>query len=433
MRMQECPHCGADNSLKRKACYHCQRPLNPPNEDSPKPAASSRWEAIEPLSAAPKPRVLRPAQDGFSSPDKPVPAKSEETARPASYMPMVRSSLKHVRRMGIFFQQLHTLVRSGIPLASAGRELSHQAPRALRGLAAEMTEAAEQGKPISSVMERHRDLLYPWHIGLVHAAEAAGFLPEAFGQIAHAYELEWETRAALRLRLFFYVVLGLPGILLAMPAIMMLREPIPAKGWTAQLVMDSLLHHARTVSLPIVIVLVAGVLIWQALTATVWFQGVQQRVVLRLPLVGKVAKAAALDRYLATLGLMLRGGGAVGEAAEQAALAAGNSVLTPKLLALGPALREGVPVAEALASTGEFDRETLGMAATGEMSGSLPDMLARAAGYYREEHDAKRRMLIRTAQVLLGVAWLCVAGAVLLFAVRSYFDFAFRVFDWMLE
>jgi general secretion pathway protein F len=178
---------------------------------------------------------------------------------------------------------------------------------------------------------------------------------------------------------------------------------------------------------------VAGFLVWQALTATAWFQGVQQRVVLRLPLVGKVARAAALDRYLATLGLMLRGGVAVGEAAEQAALAAGNAVLTPKLLALGPALREGVPVAEALASTREFDRETLGMAATGEMSGSLPAMLARAAGYYREEHDAKRRMLIRTAQVLFGVAWLCVGGAVLLFAVRSYFDFAFRVFDWMLE
>jgi len=433
MRMEKCPHCGADNSIKRKACYQCQQPLSPPNEDSPKLAASSRWEAIKPLSAAPKQRVLRPAQDGFSSPDKPVPAKGKASARPVSYMPVMRSSLRHVRRMGMFFHQLHTLVRSGIPLASAGRELSYQAPGALRGLAAEMTEAAEQGKPVSSVMERHQDLFYPWHIGLVHAAEAAGFLPEAFEQIAHAYELEWETRAALRLRLFFYVVLGLPGILLAMPAILMLREPIPTEGWTLPLVTDSLLHHARTVSLPIVIVLVAGFLVWQALTATAWFQGVQQRVVLRLPLVGKVARTAALDRYLATLGLMLRGGVAVGEAAEQAALAAGNAVLTPKLLALAPALREGVPVAEALASTGDFDRETLGMAATGEMSGSLPAMLARAAGYYREEHDAKRRMLIKAAQVLLGVAWLCVAGAVLLFAVRSYFDFAFRVFDWMLE
>jgi general secretion pathway protein F len=348
-------------------------------------------------------------------------------------MPTVRSALGHVRRMGMFFRELETLTRSGITLAAAFGEMERRAPGNLRGLAREMGSAVQSGQPVSSVMERHRDLFYPWHIGVVRAAQAGGFLPEAFDQIARAYEVEWETRSALRLRLLFYVAFGVPGVLLAIPSIMMLAEPIPRDGWTPALVVASVVRHFRTVSVPIAIGLVAAAVVWQALSATAWFQGVQQRVVLGLPIVGRAARAAALERYMAILGLMLRGGVPAGEAAEEAALAAGNVVLTPHLQGVAAALREGTPLAQTLAATRLFDGDTISMASAGEVAGSLPDMLARAAGYYRAENEAKRRMLLRVAQVTFGVIWLSLMGAVFIIAVRTYFDFAFRVYDWMLE
>jgi len=335
--------------------------------------------------------------------------------------------------MGVFFRELHALLQSGIALSAACRELTRRAPALLRGVAAEMAAAAEGGKPVSSVMAAHRSLFYPWHTGIVRAAESGGFLPEAFDQIAHAYEVEWETRSALRLRLFFYVFLGLPAVLVSLPALLMLTEPIPVQGWNTELALQSIAGYFRTVSIPIAVGLVALVLVWQVLTATFWFQTIQQRLVLLLPVVGRLARAAALDRYLATLGLMLRGGMALGQAAEEAALAAGSVTLSPKLLAIVPSLRDGVPLAQALAETGLLDSDMLNLAATGEASGELPDMLVRAAGYYRAETDAKRKMLLRIAQVAFGVLWLSAAGALLLWGYRVYFDFAFRVEDWMWE
>jgi len=247
--------------------------------------------------------------------------------------------------MGVFFRELHALVQSGIALSAACRELTRRAPARLRGVAAEMAAAAEGGKPISSVMAVHRSLFYPWHTGIIRAAESGGFLPEAFEQIAHAYEVEWETRSALRLRLFFYVFLCLPAVLLTLPALLMLTEPIPPKGWDFNLIVQSIWGYFRTVSIPIAVALVALALVWQVLTATARFQRIQQRLVLLLPVVGRLARAAALDRYLATLGLMLQGGMALGQAAEDAALAAGSVTLTPKLLAIVPSLREAVPLA----------------------------------------------------------------------------------------
>jgi len=429
MRMQNCPHCGAANSVRRTTCCHCQRPLEPAQEEQTEATAASRWEMIETQGGRPRQRPLRPAQETVSTPKRSTPAAAKR--RRVSYMPPVRGALKHVRRMGLFFHELHTITGSGIAVAPACRELAVRAPTSLRGVAGEMAEAAEEGRPVSSVMEKHRALFYPWHIGVVRAAEAGGFIPEAFEQIAHAYEVEWETRAALRLRLFVYLFLGLPAALLVAPVILMLRQPIPEEGWNPGLILEALALHLRTVSLPIALGIVAAAVVWQMLGATAWFQGVQQRLVLLLPVVGRLARAAALDRYLATLGLMLRGGLPVAQAAEDAALAAGNVVLTPKLLQVVPAVREGVPLSQALAGTRLLDRDTMNMAATGEAAGSLPDMLARAAGYYRQENDAKRRMLLRVAGITIGVLWLCAAGAIFFMGLRAYFDFAFQVESWV--
>jgi type II secretory pathway component PulF len=192
-------------------------------------------------------------------------------------------------------------------------------------------------------------------------------------------------------------------------------------------------YYFRSVSLPIVVALIALALIWQAVSATAWFQGIQQRIVIRLPVIGGVARAAALERYLGTLGLLLRGGIPVTTAAAEAAAAAGNVSLTPRLMTVGPAVQNGMALALALENTGVFDRDTLNMAATGEVSGSLPDMLSRAAAYYREGHEIRRRMLLRAAGVAFGVFWLCLVGAIAAIGLKVYFDFAFRVMDWMME
>ncbi len=331
----------------------------------------------------------------------------------------------------MFFHELNTLAQSGIALAPACREIERRAPRRLRAVARDMAQAAEAGEPVSGAMESYRALFYPWHLGVVRAAEAGGFLPEAFEQIAHAYEVEWETRAALRLRLFVYTALGVPAILASAPLLLTIAQPIPEDGWTPGLVIETILGYARTVSLPLALGLAGLILLWQVLSASAWFQDVQRRIVLRLPVVGRVAKSTALDRYLATLGLMLRGGLPIAAAAEEAAFAAGNPVLTPKLLEFVPALREGTPLSSLLAQSRVFDADTLNMTATGEASGSLPDMLSRAAGYYREDSAAKRALLVRAGGVVVGVIYLCVFGFLMYLGIRTLYDFAFRIESWV--
>ncbi len=311
--------------------------------------------------------------------------------------------------------------------------LERNVPHGLRGVTREMAAAAEAGRPVSSVMEKHRALFYPWHIGLVSAAETGGFLPEALDQIASAYEAEWETRSATLWPLVLYTCLALPGIIITIPAIKLLSAPIPEQGWTPQTVIQSLLYYLRTISLPILLGFAALVVLWLTLGGTAWFQGWQQRVVIRLPLVGRVARAAALERYLTGLSMLLRAGVPLGQAAEHAAMAAGNAALTPRLLKVVPVLREGGTLTSALASAGLLDGDTLSMLATGETAGELPEMLSRAATYYREDNRNRRKTLIRLAQTGITAVYAALVAILFFKMAFAYFDFAFKLGEWMTE
>lgn len=429
MRMKACPHCGAQNSVRRTTCYQCQQALattnTPAAASSETPRANSRWEAIG--------QETGRTQVSTPSATSPTAASAPADAPLRRYVPSRRNALKHVRAMGVFFRQLHAQTKAGIAIGPACRELERRAPTRFRPVARDMAAAADAGQPVSDALVSHTGLLYPWHLGVIKAAETGGFLPEAFEQIAHAYEVEWETRAAFRLQLFFYSTFALPAVLFVIPLLLTVQQPIPKEGWTPQTVIATVVHYARTVSLPIALGLIAIVICWQVLQSFAWVQAGQQRLVIRLPIVGRVARATALDRYLATLGLMLRGGLPIAQAAEEAALAAGNADLTPKLLDFVPHLREGIPLAGLLTGSRLFDADTLSMAATGEVSGALPEMLSRAADYYRADAEMKRHMLQKLAKAGLYLIWAAVAATLFFIGVRNYFDLAFRTQEWFLE
>ncbi len=452
MRMQRCPHCGAENSIKRTTCYHCEKPfsdrlvveLEPGNgkRGEGRTRAASRWQAIEPLKQAkPTPPPLEqsalgplggpavPAPPPPSRPEAPPSASEPSTRR----ITVPRSSIRHVRRMAVFYRGLETLTRAGVNLASACRQLELHAPGSFRALARDLAAAVEAGQPITAVLARRPDLLYPWHLGVLRAAETVGALPEAFGQIAAGYEDEWKTRAQISVHTTLYAVLFLPTVLLTLPFLRFFEAPIPEQGWDLPTLIAFLKVQLRLTTLPLTEALVALAVLWFTLSAMVWFQRLQQRVVLYLPLVGRVARLAALDRYLFTLSMMLRAGVPLSTALKESAYAAGNAVLTPRLLAMGEELGAGASLAQALANTRVFTREVLQYANAGEVAGSLPEMLARAAEMYRGEHQRMRKILLRALLSLFGALWIALAGYMFLKLVQSYFDFAFRVGDWMSE
>jgi general secretion pathway protein F len=126
-------------------------------------------------------------------------------------------------------------------------------------------------------------------------------------------------------------------------------------------------------------------------------------------------RRAAQARVARTLATLLAGGVPLEAALAIAAPAAGNRIVAASVRAVREAVRQGEPLASALAATGAFPPLFVRLAAVGERGGGLADALARAA-------DAEERAVaaaLATAMGLVEPALILVMGGAVLALVAA--------------
>jgi type IV pilus assembly protein PilC len=111
------------------------------------------------------------------------------------------------------------------------------------------------------------------------------------------------------------------------------------------------------------------------------------RLLLRLPIFGDLVMKSIVARWTRTLSTMFAAGVPLVEALDSVGGTAGNLLYTRATEQIQRDVAAGSALTTAMNSTNVFPTMVLQMAAIGEESGSLDDMLARAAEFYEEEVD----------------------------------------------
>jgi type IV pilus assembly protein PilC len=114
---------------------------------------------------------------------------------------------------------------------------------------------------------------------------------------------------------------------------------------------------------------------------------------LRVPLFGPLVRKAVLARTCRTLSVLLSSGIPLIEATAH--------------------VQDGATVADTLKRTGEFPSMVVQFVATGEESGTLPAMLARAASYYEQQVDNTVATLSTLIEPIMIVVMGVLAGGVI--------------------
>ena len=122
------------------------------------------------------------------------------------------------------------------------------------------------------------------------------------------------------------------------------------------------------------------------------------RVLLKLPLVGKLLQQIAVAQATRSLATLLAGGITLVESWEIAAESITNRELRRKSSAILPMIREGRSFTESLESAGWFPELALDMIGVGERSGSLREMLDEVAVFYDSEAEVKLEQLTTTIE-----------------------------------
>lgn len=108
---------------------------------------------------------------------------------------------------------------------------------------------------------------------------------------------------------------------------------------------------------------------------------------LKVPLVGTLMYKSAVARYARTLSTTFAAGVPLVDALESVAGATGNIVFKRAVLRIRQDVSTGMQLNFAMRTSGVFPNMAIQMAAIGEESGALDDMLDKVASFYEDEVD----------------------------------------------
>ena len=109
--------------------------------------------------------------------------------------------------------------------------------------------------------------------------------------------------------------------------------------------------------------------------------------ILKVPIIGAIVYDAVVARFARTLATTFAAGVPIVDALESVAGAAGNALYRDAILRVRNDVTTGIQLQQAIKSSGMFPILLQQMAAIGEESGALDEMLEKAATHYEELVD----------------------------------------------
>lgn len=324
---------------------------------------------------------------------------------------------------------LGDLLDSGLPVGRALVILEGLAPRAWRTALPGIRESIREGRGLSDALSDASIEIPPLVLGIARAGEAGSGIAAAVRRAAELCEVTADTRAAIRSALAYPTIVAGAGIVAVTVLLTVvlprfakiladLGQALPA---STQLVIH-LSNGARASALPGLLSAALIIGAWRAWTATDEGRRTWHRLLLDLPLVGAVRRAAASARVAHALGALLESGVPVATALTHASRAAGDAELERRLLHARRIVADGESLSHAMTSADASTPTTIRLARAGEEAGRLPSMLTHAARIEQQRADRTVRTAVRMLEPMLLLSFasiVALVAAALLQAIYS--------------
>ena len=325
-----------------------------------------------------------------------------------------RSSAQAItaRAISAITRQWAALIRAGVSAVPALQMLERSATSTeLAQLLAQVRSDVETGMPLSAALGRHPDCFDALYVSMVHAGESAGILDIMMEQLAQTLEKNEALARRMRSALTYPAVvtciaLGVLVLLLVL-VVPVFEDVFRSFGtelpWSTQMVLG--ISRGLTTGAPWFLLLIALGAFWvrQQWQQPQWQRQLHRRV-LDLPALGPMIKTAVTARWAHTLSALLTAGVPLAEALPTAGQASNHPIYARINHHLQRRVVQGGRLSEGMAHTGRFPDMLVQLCATGEDTGTLDTLLARAAELLSEELDARTQALSSLIEPLIIVA-----------------------------
>ena len=295
-----------------------------------------------------------------------------------------------------FTRQLATMMKAGLPLVQSFEIVADGVDKPLmRDLIYEIRDNVSAGGGFAAALRRHPRQFDDLFCSLVESGETAGALETMLDRVATYKEKTEQLKAKIKKALTYPIAVMV--IALVVTAILLIKVvPIFAEtfsGFGADLPAFTLfvlgLSDAIRESWVFLLFCIgAGLIAFrEARFRSEKFAYGVDRAILKIPIVGLIVYNSIIARFARTLSTTFSAGVPIVDALESVAGAAGNRLYADAIIKISEEVMTGIQLQQAIKNRNMFPMLLQQMAAIGEESGALDEMLEKAATHYEEAVD----------------------------------------------
>lgn len=321
--------------------------------------------------------------------------------------------------LALLTRQLATLSQSGLPLEEALLAVSQQNenPRA-KSILLGVRSRVMEGHSLADGLAEFPNAFPELYRATVAAGEQSGHLDAVLERLAEFTESRQVLQQQVRNALIYPIALVVTaaGIISFMLAYVVPKVVYVFENFDQQLpfltrVMIASSDFIRDYWLVLIVVTVAVIAGIRQLLKKERAKRRYHHLLLRLPIISKLTRGINTARFTQTLSILAGSGVPILESLRIASHVVVNLPMREAVEEASLRIREGAMISKSLASSKLFPPMTTHLISSGEASGRLEEMLARAASNQEREVDGLIATLLGIMQPLLVIV---MAGIVLL-------------------
>ncbi len=328
--------------------------------------------------------------------------------------------------LAVWTRQLAGLVGSGLPLERALTALTDEAedPRQ-RELVAHLRAEVNAGSPFAQALSsapREFDEVYR---GVVAAGEQSGALGQVLERLSDDLEARQELKSKLIAATLYPAIVSIIAVVIVIFLVTYVVPQVAAVFTSSKRSLPALTVAMLNISAflrnwgwLLLLAIIAGIATLSLMLRNEDFRERFDAGFLNLPLIGKLARGYNAARFAGTLAMLAGAGVPILKALQAAAETLSNRSMRADAMEALIQVREGAPLASALAGKKRFPGLLAMFSRLGEQTGQLPVMLDRAARQLTMEVQRRSMQMATILEplliVVMGLVVMLIVLAVLL-------------------
>lgn len=329
----------------------------------------------------------------------------------------------------IFLRQYATLIHAGISISDATKTMIKQTDNhPLKNALADIMKQLDQGQALSKAADRHPKVFPALLVNMIRAGEASGKLDEILEQMADYYEKAYRNRQKVVSALLYPSVVGVITMLLSIfllvfivPQFVSMFHSFGSEIPTYTKFILNLSGWVGTFWWVLPVIVVFCILIYRYFMQHDSFAYKIDVIKMKFPFLGVLVHKGALVRMTQTLSTLVNSSVPILQSVEITERVVDNRILQSILVKSRKSLEVGESLTKPMQNHWAFPALVVQMIQIGEKTGTIDQMLMKAADFYEEEVEQLSDRIKVLIEPLMIIVLTFIVGSIILAIVIPMF------------